>query len=95
VGQVRPLRGLGPPLRYGPLPKSLRLEWKVNMYGAEFMESGKRQEQTKMCLRRRKSDASSHNPGRKAFSEIVASVVIGANLQARRLVQIAMSSNHQ
>jgi hypothetical protein len=59
------------------------------------MESDKRQEHTMMYLRRRKSDASSRNPGWQALSDFVASLTGGAVSQARRLVQVASMSQHQ
>jgi hypothetical protein len=65
------------------------------MYGAEFMESGKRQEHTMMYLRRRESDALSRNPGWQALSDFVALLLGGAGSQVRRLVQFASMSQHQ
>lgn len=59
------------------------------------MESGKGKARTMKWLRRRKSDASSHKPGWKAFSDIVAPLISGANSQARRLVQVASMSQLQ
>ncbi len=59
------------------------------------MERGKRQEQTMLRLRRRKSDASKGKPGWQAFSDFVAPLLGGAGSQARRLVQVASMSQHQ
>ena len=59
------------------------------------MESGKWQEHAMMYLRRRKSDASSHNPGWQALRDVVVSVLGGAGSQARRLVQVASASQLQ
>lgn len=59
------------------------------------MERGKRQAPTMMRLRRMKLDASKYKPGRKAFSDFVASLLGGASSQASRLVQVANVSLHQ
>jgi hypothetical protein len=74
---------------------TLRLEWKVNMYGAQIIESGKRQARTVMRLRRKEFDASKYKPGWQAFSNFVASFLGGAGSLASRLVQVASVSQYQ
>ena len=65
------------------------------MYGAQFLESGKRLTRTMMCLRRKESDASTRKPGWQALSDFVVPIIVGAASLARRLLHVASASQFQ
>jgi hypothetical protein len=65
------------------------------MYGAQIIESGKRQARTVMRLRRKEFDASKYKPGWQVLSNFVASFLGGAGSQVSRLVQVASVSQYQ
>jgi hypothetical protein len=88
-------RGRLPSAPKFPQSAALRLEWKVNMYGAQIKEGMERQARTVMRLRRKNSDASKSKPGWQASSDFVAPLLGGTSSLACRLVQVASVSQLQ